>query len=137
MTSISLRHFCVTLIDWISDTHSQGCRDLQSLITCLDHGDIAAHYAVMQGRVRLRDALKCISEAIFTVMVSRTADLKAAEQYSERLLLTIRSRLTVVTAGNECKLNACRAEVVSVVIPISALLCCEGMLYAWQCPGMI
>jgi len=41
-----------------------------------------AQYAVMQGCVRLRNALECISEAVFTLMVSRTADLKAAEQYS-------------------------------------------------------
>ncbi len=54
----------------------QGCTDLQSLITCLGHGDTVAKYAVMQVRVRLRNALKCISEAIFTVMVSNTAGLK-------------------------------------------------------------
>jgi len=41
-----------------------------------------AQFAVMQGCVRLCDALKCISEAKFTVTVIRTADLKAAEQYS-------------------------------------------------------
>jgi hypothetical protein len=27
----------VPLIDWISDTRSQGCSDLQSLVKCLDH----------------------------------------------------------------------------------------------------
>jgi len=43
-------------------------------------------------------------------MVSRVADLKAAEQYSWRLLLTVESRLTVV-AGHERKHNACTAEV--------------------------
>jgi hypothetical protein len=69
------------LIGWISDTCSQGYTDLQSLIICLNHGDIVAQYAVMQGCVGLRDVLKQISEAMFTVMVSRTADLKAAEQY--------------------------------------------------------
>ncbi len=46
----------ISLINWISDTRSQGCTDLQSLITCLDHEDIMAQYAVMQGCVRLRDA---------------------------------------------------------------------------------
>ncbi len=55
--------------------------DLQSPMTCLDHGDTVVQYAVMQGYVRLCNALKCNSEAIFTVMVSRTADLKAAEKY--------------------------------------------------------
>ncbi len=39
------------------------------------------------------------------------------------------------TAGHECKHNACRAEGVSVVIPISEFLCYEG--HACQCPGMI
>jgi len=48
------------LIYWISDAHSQGCTDLQSLTTRMDHADIVAQYAVMQGCVRLRDALKCI-----------------------------------------------------------------------------
>ena len=36
------------LIGWVSDTHSQGCTDLHSLITCLDHGDFVAQYAVTQ-----------------------------------------------------------------------------------------
>ena len=35
-------------------------------------------YAVKQGCVRLRNALECISEAIFTVTESRVADLGAA-----------------------------------------------------------
>ena len=30
------------LIDRISDTRSQGCTDVQSLVKCLDHGDIAS-----------------------------------------------------------------------------------------------
>ncbi len=42
----------------ISDTRSQGSTDLQSLITCLDQGDIVAQYAVMQGCVRLRDGIE-------------------------------------------------------------------------------
>ncbi len=63
---------------------------------------------VVLANYRLRDALKCISEA--TVMVSKAADLKASEQISQRLLLTVRSRLTVLTAGHERKHNACKAE---------------------------
>jgi len=55
-------------LDWISDTRSQGCTSLQSLITCLDHEGACivaqSRPAVMQGRVRLRDAMKCISEAV-------------------------------------------------------------------------
>ena len=51
-------------------------------MTCLDREGtyIVAQSAVMQGCVWLRDAMKCISEAVFTVIVNRTADLKAAEQ---------------------------------------------------------
>jgi len=48
----------VSLIDCILDTQVQGCTDLQSLITCLDNGDVA-HYAVMQNCFRLRIA-QCI-----------------------------------------------------------------------------
>ncbi len=33
-------YFCVSLIDWISDTRSQECTDLQSLVKCLDHRGI-------------------------------------------------------------------------------------------------
>ena len=29
-----------SLIDWITDTRSQGCTDLQSLVKCLDHRGI-------------------------------------------------------------------------------------------------
>jgi hypothetical protein len=36
---------------------------------------------------------------------------KAAEKQLQRLLLAVRSRLTVLTAGHECKHNARRAEV--------------------------
>ena len=58
---------CVPLIDWISDTLSQGYTNLQSLVKCLDHRGIAwIQYAVKQGCVRLCNALKCFSEAIVT-----------------------------------------------------------------------
>jgi hypothetical protein len=70
--------YFVDLIDQVSDTRSQGCTGLQRLV-CLDHGDFAVQYAVMQDCVRLHDALKCLkmlSEAIFTVMASRAADRK-------------------------------------------------------------
>ncbi len=62
MTSIAeQRHPCVSLIDWISDTRSQGCTDLQSLVKCLDHrGIVLALDTIEQGCVRLRDALRCI-----------------------------------------------------------------------------
>ncbi len=46
---------------------------LQTFVNCLDHRDIASD-TVKQGCVRLRDALKCISETIFTVIESRTAN---------------------------------------------------------------
>ncbi len=43
----------IFLIDWISDTHRQGCTDLQSLVKCVDHEDCDGYnttvwYAVMQ-----------------------------------------------------------------------------------------
>ncbi len=38
-------------------------------------------------------------------------NLKAAEKQSWRLLLAVWLRLTVLTAGHECKHNACRAEI--------------------------
>jgi len=55
----------IPLIDWTSDTRSQGYTNLQSLVKRLDHRDIASDTAcrVKQGCYRLRDALKCISEA--------------------------------------------------------------------------
>jgi hypothetical protein len=59
-----------------------GCTGLQSLVKCLDHRGTIVQHAVMQlqGCVRLRNALISTSKAIFTVMLSRTADLKAAEK---------------------------------------------------------
>ena len=66
-------------------------------------------YAVKQGCVRLRNALKCMSEAIFTVMESRVAE-KLPRQQSWRLLLTVGARLIIPTAGHERKHNACRAD---------------------------
>ena len=49
----------IPLVDWISDTRSQGYTGLQSLVKCLDH---SVRYSVQssKGCVRLRDALKCI-----------------------------------------------------------------------------
>ncbi len=66
-------------IDQISGTCSQICTGLERLVTRLDHAGIAIQFAVMHNCVRLRNASKCILEAIFTVMVSRTAALQAAE----------------------------------------------------------
>jgi hypothetical protein len=65
-----------SLISWISYTRSQRCTDLQSLVVCLAHGDSMVQCAVIQGCVGLRDALKCISEALFTVMISTTWNQK-------------------------------------------------------------
>ena len=71
----------IFLIDRISDAYSQRCIDVQRLVKSLDHGDIVSiQYAVKQGRVRLRDAMKCILEAAVAVVVSRTADSTAAEK---------------------------------------------------------
>ena len=72
-------------------------------------------------------------------MVGRTADLQAAQHYSQRLLLIVGSRLTVLMAGHEHK--ACEPETggMSVVMPISVeskalRMCIESLLpYALQC----
>ena len=40
-------------MDQISDTHCQKQTDLQSLVTCLDHGDVVVKCAVVQGCVTL------------------------------------------------------------------------------------
>ena len=82
----------MSLTDSISGAHSQACTDLQSLIICLNPGDVVTQNAVMQGYVGLRDALECIHRLCLHFTVSSTADLEAAEQYSWRLLLTVRSR---------------------------------------------
>ncbi len=49
----------------------------------MEINNIVAQYAaaVMQGCVRLRNAMKRILEAVVTMIVNRTADLKASEQY--------------------------------------------------------
>ncbi len=77
-------------LDWISDIRSQGCTGLQSLIICLDHEGayIVAQSgsAVMQGRVRLRDAMKCISEAVL-----QSYDACQIESLTCKLLNNIRS----------------------------------------------
>ena len=41
----------VYLIVWISDTHCQGYTELQSLIKCLDHRDIALVTVCSQARL--------------------------------------------------------------------------------------
>jgi len=60
------------LIRWISDAHSQGCSDLQSLISCLGHGDIVAQYAVMQGCVRLRDVTQIVMQKHVHAIILRS-----------------------------------------------------------------
>ncbi len=49
---------CVSLIDWISDTLSQGYTNLQSLVKCLDHRGIASDTVCSQAR--LCEAAQCI-----------------------------------------------------------------------------
>jgi len=61
---------CSSLIDRTS-TCSEGRIALQRLVKYLDPKDILTQYAVKQGCVRLRDALKCISDASFIVMLRR------------------------------------------------------------------
>jgi hypothetical protein len=47
----------VSLIDWISDTRSQGCTNLQSLVKCLDHRDIVSDTVCSQAKVALDCAM--------------------------------------------------------------------------------
>ena len=44
-------HSPVFLIDWISDTRSQGYTDLQCLVKCLDHRGIVLDTVCSQARV--------------------------------------------------------------------------------------
>ncbi len=78
----------------------------------------------MQGCGRLHYALKCIEMHLGDYCYSQVEPLTsiAAEKPTLRLLLTIRSRLTVQLAGHERKHNARRAEIGGCVsgIPISA-----------------
>lgn len=61
----------VFLIDWILDTFSQGYTNLQSLVKgWIIEVLYQIHYAVKQGCVRLCNAYRCMSEAIFTVVDS-------------------------------------------------------------------
>ncbi len=49
----------LSLIDWISDTLSQGYTDLQSLVKCLDHRDIVSDTGCSQAKVVLGCASLC------------------------------------------------------------------------------
>ena len=40
-----------SLIDWTSDTHSQGYTNLQNLVKCLDHRDIVSDTVCSQARL--------------------------------------------------------------------------------------
>ena len=65
------------------DTRCQGSAELDDMPESWRRcGTVLLRYAIMQNCVRLRHALRCISEAMLTVMVIRSADLKAAEQNS-------------------------------------------------------
>ncbi len=44
---------CVSLVDWISDTLSQGYTNLQSLVNCLDHRNIVSDTVCSQAKVVL------------------------------------------------------------------------------------
>ncbi len=53
---VRCKHFSLT--DWISDTLSQGYANLQSLVKCLGHRDIASDTVCSQAR--LCEAAQCI-----------------------------------------------------------------------------
>jgi len=48
---------CVPLIDWISDTLSQGYTNLQSLVKCLDHRNIVSDTVCSQAKAVLGCAM--------------------------------------------------------------------------------
>ena len=73
----------------ISDTRSQGCTELPSLVKCVNYRNIVIQYAIKLGWWRLHDVLECMLEAIFTVMVNTTASLRAADKHPKGLLLTL------------------------------------------------
>jgi len=49
--------FSVPLIDWISDTLSQGYTNLQSLVKCLDHRNIVSDTVCSQAKAVLGCAM--------------------------------------------------------------------------------
>ncbi len=76
---------------------------------CLDHRDVVIKHAVKQGRAKLRNALKCILEAIsmHMVMVSRTSDLTAAEETCVTSVASCQVKADNPSASHERKHNLC------------------------------
>jgi len=68
-------------------------------------------YAVKQGCVGLRNALKCSWRLYLQSWRVESLTEKLLRQQPWRLLLTVGARLAVPTAGHERKHNACRADI--------------------------
>lgn len=99
----------MSLNSHISDTRSQGCTDLPSLVKCVDYRSIVIQYAIKLGWWWLHDVLECMLEAIFTVMVSTTASFRAADKHPKGLLLTLGQSWQSWPADNayRAKLGGC------------------------------
>ena len=52
------------MVDWISDTRSQGYTGLQSLVKCLDHRDIMSDTACSQAKVVLGWCCKTLTAVV-------------------------------------------------------------------------
>ena len=70
------------LLDWISDTRSQGYTDLQSLVKCLDHRNIVSDTACSQARVVLGSEN---SSVVFASGVSFAHTAKHAHAFERKI----------------------------------------------------
>ncbi len=100
----------ISLIYRISDTGSQGCTDLQSLVTCLDHGDIVAQYAVMKGCVRCAMRWSASRRLYLQSWTVATLTWKLLSNICS-VCCWILGQGWQLTAGHKHKHNACRAEI--------------------------
>ncbi len=65
----------------LKDARRQGSAELDDMFKSWRYrGTVLLRYAIMQNCVRLCHAWKCISEAMLTIMVLRSTDLKAASK---------------------------------------------------------
>ncbi len=79
MTIIVLTIDSISLVNWISDTCSQGCTDLKSLLKRLDHREsdtICSHARLCKAvrRIARHWNIYCRSDAVFTDMGSKVTD---------------------------------------------------------------
>ena len=112
----------VPLIDWISDTLSQGYINLQSLVKCLGHRSIVSDAVCSQAKVVLGCAILEMHLGGHCYNRVELLTSKGAEKSTVAYATDCEVEADSLTAGHECKHNTCRAEseVALVVIPISA-----------------